>query len=583
MRRRLAQALFHTETSSQDYKIYLIVFLAAISARILFFFHIDETGLFMKYPFFAEKVAAGEDIGTRLTDLSPFYLYFMTFLKKVFNVEWTTVKVIQSFFGVLNSLLLCVLGSRIFSREAGFWAAVIFSLYGNLIILESTLEPTIFILSFNLLCVYCLFRVHEDFDSIRSTGFIIGAGFLAGLSIITKPNSLLLLPVGVIWVIFFADRHATVQKRLKMAVAFCCVAMLVVLPITLRNYVKLDEFVLVTADGGKVFFHGNGQGATALEGTGLPDEGFSEEGRDEPDYAHVAYRKTASLLSGRELSPAESSKFWFRRTLRDIAGDPISYMKLEAKKIVYFFNNYEMHYIASAYKEYVSSLSFPLIRYGLIASLGLLGMILGLRRFPHFFLVYAMVALYLISGMLFLVQSRYRTPAVPYLCLFAGYCVWTLKRLFAEKRHRALGLAVLAAGVLVSLTHFVFKDEIHRVDQWQRATKIHYQAGARPFFKMGRYEEAIAELNQCMAIVPNFSPAYNLRGKSLAILGRNQEALSDFQKVIYLSPNSAEGYKNAGFLYLLQNNPEEAKAYLGKALAIEPRDLKVKDALMNLE
>ncbi len=95
-----------------------------------------------------------------------------------------------------------------------------------------------------------------------------------------------------------------------------------------------------------------------------------------------------------------------------------------------------------------------------------------------------------------------------------------------------------------SFTNFLYRDEILNVDQWQQATKVHYQMGGIPLFKGGRYQEAISELNQCITMAPNFSPAYNLMGKSYAILGSLDEAMSNFKKVIDLTPQLPEGYKN---------------------------------------
>ena len=574
---------FYTKPSSQDYKTYLIVFLTAIGARIFFLVYIDEPMLFFKYPFFAEKLARGVDIGERLVDLSPFYLYCLTFLKKVFGVDWTFVKFIHSFVGALNCLLLYAVGARAFRTEVGFLAALIFSVYGNLIILESTLEPTVFVLLFNLLSIYFLLLSKDDSPGrVPRRTLLLIAGFFVGLSIITKPNFLLFLPLAAAWLFFCGNVPLAFQQRLSHALFFCGAALLVVMPITVRNYAKLHDFVLVTADGGKVFFHGNAMGATALEGTGLPDEGFAEEGADEPDYAHVLYRKTAARLSKKKLSASESSRFWVRRALDDILSDPVSYIKLEVKKLFYFFNDYEMHYIASAYKEYKASLSFPFIRYGIIASLGLLGMVLAVRDFKEHFLVYGAVFVYLLSGMLFLVQSRYRTPAAPYLCLFGGHAVFALKEMVAAKRFKTATVALILLGMFFFLTNFFHRDEIIGVDRWQQATKIHYQMGAQPFFKKGKYQDAISELNNCSAIVPDFSPAHNLRGRSYAILGRYEEALVDFKRVISLSPNLAEGYKNAGFLYLLQGDTQAAGDYLSKALTLAPHDTKVREALAKL-
>lgn len=577
--------LFHAKAFRQDYKAYLFVFLTAIGTRLLFLVYMDEPVLFFKYPFFAEKLAHHIDIGERLVDLSPFYLYLLTFFYKIFGPEWTFVKFVQSFVGSLNCLIVFAVGTMAFRREVGFLAALICALYGNLIILESTLEPTVFVLLFNLLCLFFLLHSKEVFctSGIRPWVTLLVAGLFAGLSIITKPNFLLFLPLAAVWLVFFVDNSLGLQKRLFCALVFCGAAVLVVMPVTVRNYVKLNDFVLVTADGGKVFFHGNAKGATALQGTGLADEGFAEEGALEPDHAHVLFRKTAARLAGKELSPSESSRFWVGRAANDILSAPVAYIILEMKKLFYLFNDYEMHYIASAHKEYKKSLSFPFIRYGIIASLALLGMALAARGFKEAFPVYAIVFTYLLSCMLFLVQSRYRTPAVPYLCLFAGQAIFAVRQMFVSRRWPQALSALAVAGVFFFLTHFFYTDEVVKVDRWQQATKIHYSLGAQPLFEKGKFKDSISELNKCLAMLPAFSPAYNLRGRSYAILGRHKEALADFEKVMSLSPDLPDGYKNAGFVYLLQGDISRAKSYLHRGLALAPNDTKIRQALTELK
>ncbi|MBW1995138.1 MAG: hypothetical protein JRI77_11920, partial [Deltaproteobacteria bacterium] len=368
---------------------------------------------------------------------------------------------------------------------------------------------------------------------------------------------------------------------LQVGILFCS-AFIVVLPVTIRNYVKLKEFVLVTADAGKVFYHGNAKGASALEGIALKDEGFAEEAAREPDYAHVLFRITASRLSGKELSASQSSRFWARKALNDILSEPTAYLIRQLKKMFYFFNDYEMHYIASAYKEYKTTLGFPYIRYGVIASLSLLGMALSLRSdrsLDRLFLIYGIIFVYVVSGLLFLVQSRYRTPVVPYLSLFGGYGVFRIKKMIEAKNYKPAALSIIVIGMLFVITRFVYRAEILKMEHWQTATKINYQLGARVFYQRGRYQDAIAELNKCVAMAPYFAPAYNLRGKSYAMLSDLDSAEKDFHRVIQLSPKIAEGYKNLGFLFLLKKNPSKAKSYLLKALSLSPADIKIKDAL----
>jgi tetratricopeptide (TPR) repeat protein len=466
----------------------------------------------------------------------------------------------------------------------GVLAALLLALYGNLIILESTLEPTVFVLLFNILCIFFLFCLRQHFSVVnKSLAFAAAAGFFAGLSVITKPNFVLFLPIAAGWIFFLGHGNVGATHRFQTILVFCCVAILVVMPVTVRNYLKTHDFVLVTADAGKVFFHGNGKGATALEGTGLPSEGFMEESVQEPNYAHVLYRKMAARHSGKDLTPSESSRFWMGKAFENILSDPLAYMTLEAKKLFYFFNDYEMHYIASAYKEYRASLSFPYVRYGIIVSLGVLGMILSLRMFRDLFLVYGAVFVYLISGLLFLVQSRYRTPAVPYLCLFAGYGVYALKEMVAARRFKQVALSLILVGISFALTRTVYRGEILHVDRWQQATKIHYQRGGVLLFKDGRYQEAISELKQCVAMAPSFAPAYNLMGKIYTNLEEFNEAISNFKKVIALTPQLPEGYKNLGFVYVLKGDRAHGTRLFAKALSLSPNDDSLKQDILKLK
>ena len=152
------------------------------------------------------------------------------------------------------------------------------------------------------------------------------------------------------------------------------------------------------------------------------------------------------------------------------------------------------------------------------------------------FLVYGTVGIYLSSCLLFLVQSRYRTPAVPYLCLFAGSAISGLREMIGARKFKSLSLSLLACAILLLFSLLAFKSEIAKQDQWQEATKIYYQMRARPLYNRGRYGEAIPQLNRCLSIVPNFVPGLNLRGKAYAMLSRYERAEMDFRKVIFSEP-----------------------------------------------
>lgn len=567
-----------------DYTPHAVIFVAAICIRTFFLIWIDEPILFIKYPFFAEKLANGVDIGERLVDLSPFYLYFLTILKKLLDVSWPFIKCFQIFIGAINALLVFVIGNRLFKRSAAFIGALIFALYGNLIVLETTLEPTVFVLLFNLLSVYFLILSRNKSKSpVKNLVIILAAGIFVGMGIITKPNFLLFLPVGMVWILFLRKPDFSFKKSLPHALLFLLAATVVVAPITIRNHLKFNDFILITADAGKVFFHGNSKTATAIVGADLLADDPNEDGASEPDYAHVRFRKTASTLTGKILSPSQAATFWVRITLKDILDDPLLFLTRELKKCVHFFTDYEVHYIASAHKEYKESLPYPFFRYGMLVSLGLLGIGLSIRKFKEWFLIYGTIGVYLLSCTIFLVNARYRTPAIPYLCLFAGYAIYRLINMAASHQFKILGICASFFVVFYLSTHLAFKEALFRHDQWQQATKIYYEMDGRPAFKNGRYQSAVMALTRCMEILPHYYPAHILRGRSYAMLGEYEKAENDFNKAISLNPEDPRGHQNIGFVYLLQKRVDAAEISLKKALKHDPQNKKIKEALTTID
>ncbi len=93
------------------------------------------------------------------------------------------------------------------------------------------------------------------------------------------------------------------------------------------------------------------------------------------------------------------------------------------------------------------------------------------------------------------------------------------------------------------------------------------------------YEKAIEELKTTIAMEPDFVPAYNMLGKSYAMLNNYEQAEINFQHVIRLAPELEEGYLNLGLLYRLQGDKPREKYYLKKALSINPDNEKIKKYL----
>ena len=60
--------------------------------------------------------------------------------------------------------------------------------------------------------------------------------------------------------------------------------------------------------------------------------------------------------------------------------------------------------------------------------------------------------------------------------------------------------------------------------------------------KLGRCEEAIADLNEAIRLNPTIASAFNSRGVAKAELERHEAAITDFEEAIRLNPEEAGAF-----------------------------------------
>ncbi len=105
-----------------------------------------------------------------------------------------------------------------------------------------------------------------------------------------------------------------------------------------------------------------------------------------------------------------------------------------------------------------------------------------------------------------------------------------------------------------------------------------YQQG-QDLFQAGRYEQAIATLDQALAFDSKYAAAWALRANALAELKRYPEALSDFDTALKLgSESSLDAAKSGSIWFARGNTLLSLKRYQGavvsfdQAIALEPHN-----------
>ena len=161
---------------------------------------------------------------------------------------------------------------------------------------------------------------------------------------------------------------------------------------------------------------------------------------------------TAEKAAGHPLKRSEVSAFWSQKARAWIQSHPLAWVKLLGIKIRNFWSafQYDDLSIITALRD--EAIIFPGPRFGLVAALGLPGLLLACWKIPASRWIAAAVLLHMVSLLSVFVTERYRLAAVPGLLLFAAFGLWTLWREIATARYREAAIFLL---LLFGSTAFV--------------------------------------------------------------------------------------------------------------------------------
>jgi tetratricopeptide (TPR) repeat protein len=510
----------------------IALFVLAFGVRLIYLLQIQNSPLFDTLTMCAEyhdqwaqMVLQGEDPHEGVFFRAPLYAYFLASVYRILGHGYLWSRVIQFLFGSLSCILVYLLGKRVFNDRTGRIAGVTAALYGILIYFEGELLIPVLLVFLDLLVILALFWTVEKPSSRRWAL----CGGLLGLSAIARPNILLVGQAFIIWIVFRSRGKAGKigSKSLLYAGSFALGAILIISPVTLRNYLKGDDFVLIASQGGMNFYIGNNpqsDGASAvLPGARSTWWGLCEDGK-----------RFAEEEAGRSLKPSQISRFWYAKAVKFMMNEPFGFLKLMAKKFALFWNGNEL---SNNRDLYFFARSAPLLKlliwrfviyfpFGLIAPLALVGIILSHKNSKDVLVLELFLFVYMLSVVLFFVTARYRVPIVPILILFAAYATDRLVYMIKKKRTSEPVKYLLVFLIIL----IPMNIEIPGYSA-ENPGQAHYALGS----------------------------VYSQKGDKV-------KAAEEFQRAIYYNPNLAEAYVNLGSIYGDQGEHELALEYYDKAL-----------------
>jgi 4-amino-4-deoxy-L-arabinose transferase-like glycosyltransferase len=178
-------------------------------------------------------------------------------LYALFGFEAKVGMVANAFLGALTAALLARLGGLLASRRVGRVAGWLYAVWPGCVYFSATLFNEVL---FSFLLISALNLVVDASRSIadRLLRFAL-AGLALGACALVKAEPLVLL--GAVLAYIYASRQSDADF-LRAAATTCVVAIAVVLPWTVRNYLVFDRFIPTVAGGGMVVHAANHPGAT---------------------------------------------------------------------------------------------------------------------------------------------------------------------------------------------------------------------------------------------------------------------------------------------------------------------------------
>lgn len=431
------------------------IFFLALACRLLYLFSVRHTFLFQHqigdghyFDYYAWKIASGEirNVPFQVT-LSPVYLAYLASFYKVFGHFPLLAKLGQIFLGSLGCSLLYRIGRDIWNERVGWLAGLMAAFSGLLIFFDLEFQKPSLAIFFLILAFYFFVRAFQQqkLTSWLAAGIALTTAFVLRLQMILTvplvPFLMLLVPremgkkfaAGVL--IFFLATIGT------FAAWKCWFTWLVphqqtpFLETGLHFYIGNNP----ESDGTYVTVFKRiekAPGFTYPFVTMVPGDarGHSQKAKE-----------VVALVYGRPVTDWEAQQYWIREALSYIKNHPRAWLRLMGKKLFLILNAYEVpHDVDYHYTRKQSwLLSLPLVSYGVIAPLGLLGILLC--RYPHRPEA-ALVLCYLGSFSLFMlltyINSLFRVHLYPALILFASFALWRLVGLFRERKFGRLAVAL---------------------------------------------------------------------------------------------------------------------------------------------
>jgi len=510
-----------------------------------------------RYDEWANQIAAGDWIGQGVFYQAPLYPYFLGAIYSVLGNDIMTVRKVQAVIGAVSCVLLMNAVWNLFNRRAGIAAGVMIALYVPSIFLETMIQKSVLDLFFICLIVWLISRITLN----ASYKCWLALGAAAGGLCLTRENALALIPLFLLWCLFYRSRPPVEQlgrfkARARFAAVFVTGLAVTIGPVALRNYLVGGECHITTSQLGPNFYIGNNPSAN---GTYQP----LRYGRGNAKYEQADAVEIAEAEMGRTLTAAEVSQFYLRKSADYIVHEPVDWLQLLGWKTLLSLNASELidtedQYTYQNWSPLMRALS-PIANFGVLVPLAIMGIWYVRRQWHEHWILLLMIGLFQATMIMFFVFGRYRFPIVPLLICFAAplladLCLAARQRLTADWLRKSNNQPVKTSSQML----------VGKIGELFSKAKQHWQLCLMAVTLIAICHLPIVSLRSSQAIT------YNNFGVQMLMRGRLDEAEGYFRQCLAIQPENALAHNNLGVVYRERQQFDQAAAHFERAISIAP-------------
>ncbi|MBI4522604.1 MAG: glycosyltransferase family 39 protein [Deltaproteobacteria bacterium] len=527
------------------------------------------------YDEWAKRIASGDWLGgQRAFYMDPLYPYFLAVLYWLFGRELLLVRVVQAVFGVGTCALVAALGRGVASRTVGNIAALLLAVCRPAIFQEGEIEKTALGMFLVTAAIFLALR--------KSLGSTFAAGAIMGLAALVRGNLLIFGPLGTAYYLFRSGPGPSPRPYTRLtaypavsALVFFGGFLVVVAPVTWRNYYVSGDWVITTSGAGANFYTGNN--STNRSGAFEPVPFV----RPHPAFEEEDFRAAAEQRLGRRLRASEVSAYWFRQAWVHLHDHPGFALTVVARKAMLFWSDFEMPdgwdmYLLARYSLVLAL--FP-IGMGWLLPLAIVGATVGFRKSPEVRLLVGYIVTYSATVIAFFIFSRYRIYVFPALAVLAALGLrWIIEVILSHDLQKCVAAALIAA-IAGALSFFgLGLTRVKPADPAQGFMNL-----AAVYYEKGDAASAERLLGDALAEFPNSPAALCGMGRFQLAKGNWFLSVALLRQCLSRNPRYPQGWFSLGQAYYAGGKLTEAARAYQKQIEVVPGHLEAARLLLDVQ